>query len=530
MPMRRTPRSTRYSVASRRRPAMPEVVAGLLEVRPRPHEDDVARPELVADPLELGLDVGARTPSTRDAPRTSRTTPGPKSHDSGTCSIVRAASGRRRARSGRARRRASRRGSRVSRSRPPSRRAPGQCSGPSPWKGRSAPSSAVMYSIEWRQRLEVRSRVREDVAEVDDRPATTAVLDDLDGRPRRLRAHRRVAPPSATMNWPVTNEASFPVRNSTSPTRSSGVPSRGIAWSRRSRLGARPPEDARFDVGLDAGCPREPGRDGVDRDPVRPEVVGERARQAEHAALARHVGDEPRRRRQDGRGRDVDDPPPAALDHAGSECLREEELRLEVDAERLTERRVVELEERRRPEQRRVVHEHVAATDLRRDPRDVGGRADVGHDAGCSGRRRRRSRPRSRPRRGRRPRRRRAPREASPSASARPMPRAAPLTTATRSVVGARHASGLPPSSGDDAAGGERQVADDREDGRRDLVGCREAPERRACELLVAPGRVERPDEARVDDPGETETTRIRGASARASERVTLSSAAFDAQ
>ena len=30
--------------------------------------------------------------------------------------------------------------------------------------------------------------------------------------------------------------------------------------------------------------------------------------------------------------------------------------------------------------------------------------------------------------------------------------------------------------------------------------------------------------------PGETETTRIRGASARASERVTLSSAAFEAQ
>ena len=110
------------------------------------------------------------------------------------------------------------------------------------------------------------------------------------------------------------------------------------------------------------------------------------------------------------------------------------------------------------------------------------------------------------------------------------MPRAAPLTTATRPVVRPAHASGLPPSSASTLP----------------VVNVRSRTTARTA-AATSSGDASRPSGVRAScssrqagssdrmkpvstTPGETETTRIRGASARASERVTLSSAAFEAQ
>ncbi len=57
---------------------------------------------------------------------------------------------------------------------------------------------------------------------------------------------------------------------------------------------------------------QDAGRDHGDADPARPELARERARHRDHRALARHVGEQPRRAPERGVGGDVDDAAVAA--------------------------------------------------------------------------------------------------------------------------------------------------------------------------------------------------------------------------
>ena len=331
------------------------------------------------------------------------------------------------------------------------------------------------------------------------------------------------------MNWPVTNEASFPVRNKHEPDEVLGRPEARDRLRTGHRIEHLLRKSARRHVDLHARSARKPRRDGVDGDPMSSEVVRQRAREPEHAALARHVRDEPRRRREKGRRRDVDDPPVAPLDHSGSEGLRKQELRLQVDAERLTELVVVELEERGSSEQRSVVDEHVAAPDLRGDARDVVRRADVGDERAALA-------PRGGDRLDRLPRVEHVDRDDGGAAGAKPFgDRASDASRGAGddrdgSGVGGAHARGRPPSSA-------RTLP---------VVNVRSRTTARTA-AATSSGDASRPSGVRASwssrhagssdrmkpvstTPGETETTLIRGASARPSERVMLSSAAFDAQ
>src|SRR6478609_6542878 len=91
----------------------------------------------------------------------------------------------------------------------------------------------------------------------------------------------------------------------------------------------------------------EARRHGVDRDPLRPELLGQRARHRDDGPLRRRVVDLAGVAGLGAGGRDVDDASPAGLDHVGEHDLAEVEDAPDVDREDLLELLLADLEELR---------------------------------------------------------------------------------------------------------------------------------------------------------------------------------------
>ena len=164
-------------------------------------------------------------------------------------------------------------------------------------------------------------------------------------------------PPAASGR--VTKPLSSPAKNaiaratsSTSPRRlidcAASTPSHSASWSAWIAVAA---------VG------NAPGRDGVDADALRPGLAGERAGEADHRALGRDVGDEPRLAPVERHRGDVDDRAAAAGEHLRAHRLGEQEVAAHVGGEDRVPLRGVGLVPRAERVDRGVVDEDVGAAE-----------------------------------------------------------------------------------------------------------------------------------------------------------------------
>ena len=139
-------------------------------------------------------------------------------------------------------------------------------------------------------------------------------------------------------------------------------------------------------------CVDEPRRDRVDRDPLGTELEGQRLGEADDTRLGRHVVGHERLPALGARRGDVDDPPPAFLDHVWHDGLTAVERTGETDGKDLVPLLEGDGEERIEPLQAGVVHQDgrpaEAGAHLLHTGVDLGAVGDVdGYaDGGAAGR------------------------------------------------------------------------------------------------------------------------------------------------
>jgi len=84
--------------------------------------------------------------------------------------------------------------------------------------------------------------------------------------------------------------------------------------------------------GLPCGVgPRQPGRDGIDRDPEIADLGRQRPRESDQAAFARGIVRVEADTGMKGRGGDADDAAPALLFHCGQEGFHQQKDGVEID-------------------------------------------------------------------------------------------------------------------------------------------------------------------------------------------------------
>ena len=106
-----------------------------------------------------------------------------------------------------------------------------------------------------------------------------------------------------------TNSSKAPISSSGSPKRCIGVCRMMLSirsWSSSLRF-------------CSAG--KKPGQMALTRTPLRAELLGDVAREVQHARLRGRIGEHPRQRQVRGDAADVDDRPAAGLDHVPAEDL-----------------------------------------------------------------------------------------------------------------------------------------------------------------------------------------------------------------
>ena len=211
-------------------------------------------------------------------------------------------------------------------------------------------------------------------------PEITLRRYDVVGGGGRRRRQPRIQPPSTSSVWPVTKPLSSPAKNAIARATSSTSPRRLIDCA-----ASTPRHSASWSAWISvAAVGNAPGRDGVDADALRPGLARERAREADHRALRRDVGDEPRLAPVERDRGDVDDRAAAAGEHLRAHRLGEQEVAAHVGGEDRVPLRGVGLVPRAERVDRGVVDEDVGAAERllrargdRLDRRRVG---DVGVD------------------------------------------------------------------------------------------------------------------------------------------------------